>query len=77
MLTGARPQKGAPMNNEATPNPVTDTAAIPPAPDGGTPDMVRIIGNTIYEVTFHFSTTSRETMDDKILRLIHREMNPS
>ncbi len=65
------------MNNEATPNPVTDAAAISPAPDGGRPDMVRIIGNTIYEVTFHFSTTSRETMDDKILRLIHREMNPS
>lgn len=29
---------------------------------------------TDYEVSFHFSTTSRETMSDKIKRLIKRDM---
>ena len=34
------------------------------------PSMAQKIGNTIYEVSFHFSTTSRETMSDKINRLV-------
>lgn len=38
---------------------------------------VRRIGNTIFEVSFHFSTTSRETMSDKINRLIRRELDAS
>jgi len=28
------------------------------------------IGSTIYEVTVHFSKTSKETVDDKLKRLI-------
>lgn len=28
------------------------------------------IGSTIYEVTIHFSETSKETLDDKVKRLI-------
>jgi len=31
------------------------------------------IGSTNYKVAVHFSKTSRETMDDKILRLIKNE----
>ena len=38
------------------------------------PSMVQKIGNTIYEVSFHFSTISRETMSDKINRLIRRDL---
>lgn len=39
-----------------------------------TPVMVRKIGRTTYEVSYHFSTTSTETMNDKIKRLIKREI---
>ncbi|WP_302620288.1 transposon-encoded TnpW family protein [uncultured Oscillibacter sp.] len=46
------------------------TTAPPPA-------LVQKIGNTTYEVSFHFSTTSRETMSDKINRLIRRELDAS
>ncbi len=33
----------------------------------------RRIGNTTYNVTVHFSKTSRETMNDKILRLVRND----
>jgi hypothetical protein len=32
------------------------------------------IGPTLYEVSVRFSQTSRETMQDKLLRLIEREV---
>jgi len=32
------------------------------------------IGSTTYEVSVHFSKTSKETMQDKLLRLIEQEM---
>ena len=48
-----------------------------PAPDVPPPSMVQKIGNTIYEVSFHFSTTSRETMSDKINCLIRRDLEAS
>lgn len=35
--------------------------------------MFRRIGSTNYRVCVHFSSTSRETMNDKILRLVKRE----
>ena len=31
------------------------------------------IGSTTYKVSVHFSKTSRETMDDKLIRLIERD----
>jgi len=31
------------------------------------------IGNTNYEVSIHFSQTSKETLEDKVLRLMVRE----
>ena len=59
------------------PLPVTEGGCAPPAPDVPPPSMVQKIGNTIYEVSFHFSTTSRETMSDKINRLICRDLEAS
>jgi hypothetical protein len=35
--------------------------------------IARRIGNTTYKVNVHFSKTSRETMADKIMRLIKNE----
>ena len=61
---------------EPIPLPVAEGGNAPPAPDAP-PALVQKIGNTIYEVSFHFSTTSRETMSDKINRLIRRELDAS
>ena len=36
--------------------------------------MRRTISNTVYEVAVYFSQTSRETLNDKILRLIRNEI---
>ena len=57
------------------PLPVMEGGNAPPAPDASQPSMVQRIGNTTYEVSFHFSTTSQETICDKINRLIRRELN--
>lgn len=35
-----------------------------------TPTFREKIGSTIYEVTIHFSETNKETMNDKLKRLI-------
>jgi ribosomal protein S7 len=35
--------------------------------------ITKRIGSTTYHVTVHFSRTSRETIDDKIIRLIRNE----
>ncbi len=59
------------------PLPMTEDGNAPPAPDVPPPSMVQKIGNTIFEVSFHFSNTSRETMSDKINRLIRRELEAS
>lgn len=37
------------------------------------PKFTRRIGTKTYEVRVHFSKTSKETMQDKILRLIQNE----
>jgi hypothetical protein len=49
---------------------------------GKPPKVLKKIGTTTYEVGVHFSETSRETLSDKILRLIRSEtlkeaVNPS
>ena len=36
--------------------------------------LVRQIGKTTYQVRVHFSTTSRETMSDKIKRMLRNEI---
>ena len=35
----------------------------------------RRIGSTTYNVGVHFSRTSRETLEDKILRLVRNDLN--
>lgn len=39
--------------------------------------LLKRIGSTTYEVSVHFSNTSSETLEDKILRLIEREVTKS
>ena len=41
------------------------------------PDFVKRIGNTTYKVNIHFSTTSKETMSDKIIRMLKNEVQHS
>jgi hypothetical protein len=65
--------KGEPMTNDPS---MTFTSTTP-APDAPPPSMVQKIGGTIFEVSFHFSTTSQETMTDKINRLVRRDLDAS
>lgn len=39
----------------------------------GTPDLTKTIGKTTYHVYIQFSQTSKETMQDKLLRLIKND----
>jgi hypothetical protein len=36
--------------------------------------LLRRIGSTTYEVTIRFSDTDSETLEDKLLRIIEREV---
>jgi len=38
-------------------------------------NLLKRIGSTTYKVSVHFSETSKETMEDKLLRLMEREVN--
>ena len=50
---------------------ITETKTIN---DVNTPQkLTRKIGSTTYEVFIHFSKTSRETLNDKVIRLIRNE----
>jgi hypothetical protein len=44
------------------------------AKQAGRPDLVKQIGKTTYRVKVHFSATSKETMSDKIKRLLRNEV---
>ena len=48
-----------------------DTTTAAPAKDA--PALVKKIGRTTYIVRVHFSKTSRETMSDKIKRMLKNE----
>ncbi len=54
----------------ALPLPVTEGGSAPPAPD-----LVKKIGKTTYRVKVHFSETSKETMSDKIKRMLRNEIS--
>ncbi len=61
------------MSNEKNTPEMTD------APQTGTkqkdaPALVKKIGKTTYVVWVHFSETSRETMSDKIKRMLRNEI---
>jgi hypothetical protein len=57
----------------AAPN--NGASAATTAPQGREPvKLLERTGSTTIEVSIHFSNTSKETMGDKILRLIEREV---
>lgn len=62
--------KGEPMNNDTSNRSTLATASPLTVKEAEQPDIVKKIGNTTYRVKIHFSTTSKETMSDKIKRLI-------
>ena len=39
--------------------------------------LLKRIGSTTYKVSVRFSETSKETMEDKLLRMIEREVDKS
>ena len=39
------------------------------------PDLVKIIGKTTYRVKVHFNPQARETMQDKIVRMLRNEVS--
>ena len=53
-------------NDNTNVNPTVDSREIP--------SITQRLGNTTYEVYVHFSETSKETMTDKVLRLIRNEV---
>ena len=50
------------------------SAAPITAPEAERPALVKKIGKTTYKVRVHFSTTSTETMSDKIKRMLRNEI---
>ena len=55
-------------------NPKTATnTTFPLTVKADRPDLVKKIGKTTYLVKIHFSETSRETMSDKIKRMLRNE----
>lgn len=60
------------MNTEKITN-TTAADATHTEQEAERPALVKKIGNTTYEVSFYFSSTSKETMSDKIKRLIKRD----
>jgi hypothetical protein len=50
-------------------------AAKTPASRSEPVKLLKRIGSTTIEVTVHFSNTSKETLEDKLLRMIEREVS--
>ena len=50
---------------------------ISTATEAEQPDLVKRIGKTTYKVKIHFNPDSRETMSDKIIRLLRNEVSQS
>ena len=59
------------MNNNQT---STATVNTTPITQEDAPALVKKIGKTTYKVRVHFSTTSTETMSDKIKRMLRNEI---
>ena len=45
--------------------------------EGAPPRFTQRIGSTVYEASIHFSETSKETVEDKILRMLKSEVYKS
>ena len=64
------------MSNEKVVNINAANNAVPlPVQGGERPTLVKKIGKTTYKVTIHFSSTNRETMSDKIKRILRNEIS--
>ena len=50
-------------------------AAKTPKREGEPVKLLRRIGSTTVEITVHFSNASKETLEDKLLRMIEREVD--
>ena len=63
------------MNSTTVIAPVMGANAATNTPMGREPvKLLRRIGSTTVEVTVHFSNTETETLEDKLLRLMEREV---
>ena len=63
------------MNSTTAYTPIMGkSAAKTPEREGEPVKLLRRIGSTTYTVTVHFSNTERETLEDKLLRLMEREV---
>lgn len=74
-VTGGTSGKGVydPMSNEKNTPEMTDAPRIG-TEQKDAPALVKKIGKTTYVVRVHFSETSRETMSDKIKRMLKNEV---
>ena len=55
---------------------MTDTMNVTrPMSDQWQPWIIQKYGNTTFEVYVQFSTTSKETLTDKVMRLIRNDIN--
>ena len=48
-----------------------------PTVEQSKPQMTQRLSNTTYEVYLHYSTTSKETLTDKVMRLIRNDISNS
>lgn len=73
--TGGPSGKGVyePMNNAKIAPNMTAAASTGAKPENA-PALVKKIGKTTYVVRVHFSETSKETMSDKIKRMLKNEV---
>ena len=69
--------KGEPMNNDTSNRSTPATASPLTVKEAAPPVMIKKIGKTTYRVKIHFSETSKETMSDKIKRLILNDSEKS
>ena len=53
---------------------VRNDAAMTPQRKGEPLKLLRRIGSTTVEVTVHFSNKDNETLEDKLLRMMEREV---
>ena len=68
--------KGSYMSNEKIANISAVNSAVPfTMQKNERPALVKKIGKTTYRVKIYFSTTSRETMSDKIKRMLRNEIS--
>ena len=46
-----------------------------PEPKADQPDLVKRIGKTTYKVKVHFNPNAKESMSDKIIRMLRNEVS--